>query len=215
MERNNSTKIIAIVALFITVVGLSIGFSAFSNNLIINSSANITPKATDFDVNFSISNVSEQDGNVLGIGTNDSIGDTAVIDNSDSPTITGLKAYFTEPGQKVTYSFYAHNAGNYVAYLNSIVYENVLGETSSKVCTAVSGTDLTLMEAACDKIRVTVNVGQDTYTETNSDISNHLLSPDHYEEIIVSIEYVSDTSRADGDFKVAFGNIALNYGTVD
>lgn len=215
MERNNSTKIIAIVALFITVVGLSIGFSAFSNNLIINSSANITPKATDFDVNFSISNVSEQDGNVLGIGTNDSIGDTAVIDNSDSPTITGLKAYFTEPGQKVTYSFYAHNAGNYVAYLNSIVYENVLGETSSKVCTAVSGTDLTLMEAACDKIRVTVNVGQDTYTETNSDISNHLLSPDHYEEIIVSIEYVSDTSRTDGDFKVAFGNIALNYGTVD
>ena len=43
----------------------------------------------------------------------------ATIDNSGDPTITGLKANFTEPGQKVEYVFYSHNAGEYDAFLNS------------------------------------------------------------------------------------------------
>ena len=215
MERDRGTKIIAIVALCVAIVGLSVGFAAFSSNLTINSSAKVTPNASDFDVNFSTSNASELDGTVSGVGTNSATGEDATIDNSDAPTITGLKANFTEPGQTVTYSFHAHNAGKYVAYLNNVTYSNVSGKTATKVCTAGSGTDATMVEAACNGISVSVKVGNDTYTGSMDRITNHLLDLDAYEEVVVTIEYTSTASRADGDFEVAFGDIRLTYDSVD
>ena len=105
MERDRSAKIIAIVALCVAIVGLSVGFAAFSNELTINSNATVSPNASDFDVNFSTSNTGGQDGTVSGVGTNSATAENATIDNSNSPTITSLKANFTEPGQKLTYSF--------------------------------------------------------------------------------------------------------------
>ncbi len=215
MERDRSAKIIAIVALCVAIVGLSIGFAAFSNNLTIKSNATVSPNQNDFDVNFSTSNTSELDGTVSGVGTNSATAEDATIDNSDSPTITGLKANFTEPGQKVTYSFYAHNAGKYKAYLNNVTYANVNGETATKVCTAGVGTDATMVDAACTGISVSVKVGNDTYTGSMDSITNHLLGLDSYEEVVVTIEYNNSASRADGDFEVAFGDIILTYDSVD
>ena len=215
MERDHSPKIIAIVSLCVAIVGLSIGFAAFSNNLTIKSNATVTPNASDFDVNFSTSNTSEQNGTVGGVGTNSATAEDATIDNSNSPTINGLKANFTEPGQKVTYSFYAHNAGKYVAYLNNVTYANVSGKTATKVCTAGTGTDTTMVEAACNGISVSVKVGNDTYTGSMDSITNHKLELDAYEEVVVTIEYASNASRTDGDFEVAFGDITLTYDSVD
>ena len=215
MERDRSAKIIAIVALCVAVAGLSIGFAAFSNNLTIKSNATVSPNQNDFDVNFSTSNTSELDGTVSGVGTNSATAEDATINNSASPTITGLKANFTEPGQKVTYSFYAHNAGKYAAYLNNVTYANVSGKTATKVCTAGVGTDATMVEAACNGISVSVKVGNDTYTGSMNGIANHLLALDAYEEVVVTIEYTSTASRADGDFEVAFGDITLTYDSVD
>ena len=215
MERDRSAKIIAIVALCVAIVGLSVGFAAFSNELTINSNATVSPNASDFDVNFSTSNTSELDGTVSGVGTNSATAEDATIDNSASPTITGLKANFTEPGQKVTYSFYAHNAGKYVAYLNNVTYANVSGKTATKVCTAGVGTDAKMVEAACNGISVSVKVGNDTYTGSMGSITHHILDLDAYEEVVVTIEYTSTASRADGDFEVAFGDIRLTYDSVD
>ena len=215
MERDRSAKIIAIVALCVAVVGLSIGFAAFSNNLTIKSNATVKPNQNDFDVNFSTSNTSELDGTVSGVGTNSATAEDATINNSASPTITGLKANFTEPGQKVTYSFYAHNAGKYAAYLNNVTYANVSGKTATKVCTAGVGTDATMVEAACNGISVSVKVGNDTYTGSMGSITHHILDLDAYEEVVVTIEYTSTASRADGDFEVAFGDITLTYDSVD
>ena len=48
MERNRQTKVIAIVALCVAVVGLTLGFAAFSNTLTISSSATVTPNESDF-----------------------------------------------------------------------------------------------------------------------------------------------------------------------
>lgn len=215
MERDRSAKIIAIIALCVAVVGLSIGFAAFSNDLTIKSSAKVTPNAKDFDVNFSTINTSELAGTVSGVGTNSATAEDATIDNSNSPTITGLKANFTEPGQKVTYSFYAHNAGKYVAYLNNVTYANVRGQSATKVCTPGERTDATMVEAACNGISVSVKVGRDSFTGSNSSIANHSLGLNTYEEVVVTIEYNSSASRADGDFDVAFGDIILTYGAVD
>lgn len=217
MEKDRSTKIIAIVALCVAVIGLSVGFAAFSNDLKISSSATVTPAETDFDVNFSSSNTAETVGTVSGVsgGVTGATAEDATIDNTDAPKITGLKANFTTPGQTVTYSFYAHNAGKYAAYLNAITYQNVSGETATKVCTPGTNTDSTMVEAACNGISVSVKVDSDNFTGSNAAIADHVLAIDNYEEVVVTIEYAAGATRADGDFTVAFGDISLTYGSVD
>lgn len=217
MERERSTKIIAIIALCVAVVGLSVGFAAFSNNLTISSSAHVSPDPEDFDVNFSSVNTAETDGPVIGVVSNEALvtAEEATIDNTGDPKITGLKANFTAPGQSVTYSFYVHNAGQYIAYLKSVSYENVTGEIVSKVCTAAEGTDETMVNSACDAISVTLKVGSDSFDGTRASITKHSLALDAYEPVEVKIEYAADGTRTDGDFSVKFGDIALTYSSVD
>lgn len=220
MDKNNSTKVVALVALMISVLGISVGFAAFSNTLTISSSANVKPDKSKFDVNFSSTTGTETAGTVVATATPSTItGDDATIDNStDAPTIKGLKANFTEPGQKVVYSFFAHNAGEYIAYLNSVTFANVDGETASKVCTAELGTSQALVNTACNDISVTLSVGGNSFEGSVADISNHSLALDAYEEVEVTIEYKTNANNiniADGDFSVSFGDISLVYGTVD
>ena len=51
MEKSRTSKIIAVVALVVAVLGLSLGFAAFSNTLTISSSATVSPDSGDFDIN--------------------------------------------------------------------------------------------------------------------------------------------------------------------
>ena len=141
MEKDRSSKVIAVVALLVAVIGLSVGFASFSSTLTISSSANVTPNSDTFKVVFSsngtILTTEAVIGDVTGTGASAT---NATINNDTNPTISGLAANFTEPGQKVVYTFYAHNSGEYDAFLKSVTYANVTGKSESKVCTAGSGT---------------------------------------------------------------------------
>ena len=53
MEKNRKVQIIAIVALVVGIVGLSIGFAAFSSVLNIQTSANVKPDSSTLNVDFS------------------------------------------------------------------------------------------------------------------------------------------------------------------
>ena len=96
MEKDRGGKVIAIVALLVGVVGLTIGFAAFSNTLTIRSEAEYNPDASVFNVDFSSTSGSVVDGNLapktLTPATNGPTGATATIDNSGDPIITGIKA---------------------------------------------------------------------------------------------------------------------------
>ena len=216
MEKDRSSKVIAVVALLIAVIGLSVGFASFSSTLTISSSANVTPNSDTFKVVFSSNGttltteaVSED---VTGTGASAT---NAAINNDTNPTISGLAATFTEPGQKVVYTFYAHNNGEYDAFLKSVTYANVTGKSESKVCTAGIGTTETLVTKACDDISVKVNVGTTNTTASTADITGHSLLKGAFEQVTVTIEYAADGDRADGDFSVAFGDISLVYSSVD
>lgn len=52
MEKNRSSQIIAIIGLGIGIIGLSIGFAAFSNVLNIQSSANVKPDSSTMNIDF-------------------------------------------------------------------------------------------------------------------------------------------------------------------
>lgn len=219
MEKDRSSKVIAIVALLVAVVGLSVGFAAFSSTLTISSSANVTPNSDTFKVVFSSNDTTltteAVNGNVTGTGASAT---AATINNDTNPTISGLAATFTEPGQKVVYTFYAHNSGEYEAFLKSVTYANVKDAASSKVCTPGRDTTAALVTSACDAISVKVNVGTTSTTSTTSstaDITNHKLAKAAFEPVTVTIEYAADGARADGDFSVAFGDVSLVYSSVD
>ena len=216
MEKDKTSKVIAIIALLVAVVGLSVGFAAFSNTLTISTSANVTPNSDTFKVVFSSNGTTLTEDKVSGVASSGASATDATINNAASnPTITGLSATFTEPGQNVVYTFYAHNKGEYDAFLKSVTYANVTDETETKICTAGSKTTAALVATACEGISVKVNVGSTNTTASTANITGHSLLKKAFEAITVTIEYAADSGRADGDFSVAFGDISLVYSSVD
>lgn len=174
------------------------------------------PDASTFDINFSLSNVIEEDGEIIPeVSGNNVTAMKALIDNSGDPLITGLKAVFTEPGQSATYKFYSHNKSNYRAFLKSITYENVQWFNTSKRCIASEGTSKQLVASACEGINVSLKVGSETFNGSKASIENHFLEKNEFEEIYVTIKFEDDSDIADGEFTVDFGNIILQYSTID
>ena len=217
MEKNRKVQMIAIVALVVGIVGLSVGFAAFSSVLNIQTSANVKPDSSTLNVDFSSAEDKVEVAEIIPTATPNSLVTTnGVIDNSVDPTISNLSATFTEPGQSVVYKFYAYNAGELNAYLKSIVFGNVAGQNVTKICTAGQGTTDALVQKACEKISVKVKVGNEIETTTGkASITGHTLAKDNGELVIVTLEYEAGAGRADGDFTVAFGDITLNYSSAD
>ena len=77
--ENRSSKVIAIVGLIAGVVGLSLGFAAFSNTLTIKAAADVTPDQATFNVDLSWSN---DDINNLTVGADDASTGADLADNA-------------------------------------------------------------------------------------------------------------------------------------
>lgn len=217
MEKNRSGQFIALLALIVAIVGVSVGFAAFSSALSIQSSATVTPDKSTMNVDFSSSDTAVVTDAIKPTTTPSTVVATdATIDNSSDPVIKNLSATFKEPGQKAVYTFYAYNAGELEAFLKSIVYKNVSDKASNKVCTAGEGTTDALVQKACDGISLKVKVGTEAETSSGiASINNHSLAKGKSEAITVTLEYASDATRVDGDFTVSFGDVTLNYSSVD
>ena len=224
MEKNRNSKVIAIIALLVAVVGLSVGFATYSALLEISSSAHVTP-TDDFDVYFSTTDESQSTGDVTPVvkvggevlqepSTGDPSGDAATLTET---TISGLRANFTEPGQEIVYSFYAHNVSDYVAYLNKVNFVEI-AEGKTKTCTASNVNTIGVNEACADisiKVQVGGTTADKTFTATNENVGGHTLAKNGYESVIVTITYADNGNRANGDFEVAFGDIKLTYNEVE
>lgn len=221
MEKDRRARVIAIAALLVGVVGLSLGFAAFSNTLTIKSSAEVTVDESVFNVDFSKQAASVVDGKVTPTldptnGPAAFKGNDATIDNSaaGAAVIKDLHATFTAPGQKVTYSFFTKNAGALKAYLTNVTFA-----TPVKTCTAKTGTTQSLVDTACNGINITMTLGSESFTETKAranfaTATAHDLEAAGSEAVTVVIEYATGSAQADGDFDVSFGDITLNYSSV-
>ena len=209
MEHNRKQKLLMIIALVVGIASLSVGFAAFSVSLNISSQASVTPNSDTFSVKFSTNQNSlvvgavSPSSNLYNLTTTN-----GTIDNSSNPTIKGLSATFTSPGQYVEYTFYARNEGEYTAYLNNI---NFLGD---KTCTGETGTTASLVTSACESIVISATIGSTTYTETTP-IEGHTLAKNTGEQIKIRLEYLSSGTYADGPMSITFPNVALVYSTID
>ena len=221
--RNNSRQVMIIAMLLVAVVGLSVGFAAFSNTLSINSTAKVNPNASDFSLVFAnntdINNLNV--GNVSPANVSTGTGPAATINNQaqGGPKLTGLGAEFTEPGQVVEYDLYIVNNGNFDAYLTDLVFNNVEGESVTKTCNKVTegygqtqwATNESLA-AVCSSINVSVRLNNHTYTNT-SNLNNLKIEKGSNKQIKVIITY-SGSNRADGPMRIRIGSISINATTV-
>lgn len=215
MKYRRKQQLIIILILVAVISTISVGFAAFSSTLNISSSANVTPSSSDFSVVFSSSQyaitTNNQTGTVVnGVGT---YGAQGGITNLYRNSASGLIAEFTEPGNKLDITIYAHNIGEYDAYLTGITLGSVDGE-NQKVCTASSDASDSLVQSACEGISISVNVGGIDYQYGES-ISNHPLAKGSVEPVVITVTYAEGASRADGDFDIVFGDLSLDYSTVD
>ena len=218
-SKDRSYQVVTLVALVVAVLGLSVGFAAFTNTLTIKSSAEVKPDPNQFNVDLSGATDTEVTTVTASTVSTGATAETASINNAGATTnvIQNLKATFTEPGQSVTYEFYARNVGKYTAYLNDIAFNAATGATANetKVCTPGASTTASQVTAACENISLTLSVGSLTgVTGSQSGISSHSLAVDANEKITLTIAYTG-SAIADGDWSVAFGDIVLTYDSVD
>jgi hypothetical protein len=202
MEKERKNKKIILIILLVAVIGLTIGFAAFTTQLKIQSSAKVSPDPTNFKVVFSSSSTASVDGSPVYGGKAE--GGTF---GKDATTISGLSAKFTAPGQTATWKFYAFNAGEYEAFLNKVM----LGAISC----IPDGADATKVAEAEKGISIKISVGGKEFVSTNETINSHNLEKKAGEEVLVTLTYAEGSAAVDGNFDVSIGDITLEYNSAD
>lgn len=203
MEHNRSTKVVAIIALLVGVLGLSVGFSAYSKVLNIqNVQATVQGNASNFQVVLSTASGSASEGTVTGSGSGTG---SATLTATE---ITNLTATFgsTQKGD-IVYKFYVYNPGNFTAYLKSVTI-------GTKSCAKDGEATDSLVQAACADITAKVKVGElQEFTATSSSVTDTTgIAPKKSVEVTVTINN-SGAHPVDGNFKATFGPTSLNYST--
>ena len=223
MESEKNTRLISLVALVAAVASLAVGFSAYTRDLVIKPSADVTIDSDEFKVVFSKESNKVDTSNITANENDDgSSSEEATINNNGlKPTISNLSAHFTKPGQKVTYEFYVINSGAIDAYLRNITFNNIATEEVKKKCKAAetenAAKDTEKINSACSGIKLTVTVDNeitatDNFTvQTEKKIDKYTGSNYSSHPIKVEIEYEENATIPDGDITVEFGDIQLTY----
>lgn len=222
MEKERSSKILAIIALIVAVVGLTIGFAAYTRSLdITNLQGTVNPGESELDVIF---DNDQEKGNdlavVKGVGEAALASETGAtitnpeLNSGSNPTISGFQAQFKEKGQKVEYTFYVYNNSPYSAYLDEVKFT---GNEPHKTCTAIgTGVNATLVANACNDINVSLKVDDATILSTNGGtFASHTIAAGAFKKVVVELAYDGENyPLPDGDMRVIFDGIQLHYTTI-
>lgn len=216
-KKYKNTRWLSFFSLIISIVFLTIIFAMHSSKFIIEQNSNVKPNTQAFNVDFSSTSSGILPSAIVPVKSSDDIiAGNAIFDNTKSPIIKGLYARFTEPGQSVTYTFYAYNSGPNKAYLKSIIYSNVFSFYSTKACIARNPGNQVSVNSVCKGIYLKIKVGNESETKGSiANVSNHVLPKNTAEKIIVTIEYDKNAGVPSGPFDVKFGDITLLYSSVD
>ena len=208
MLKRRKQQLLMIVALVVGIASLSIGFAAFSATLNISSSATVTPDSSSFSVVFSGSADDPYDTLIEPIDYSDSF--NAAVAEIAGNSITNMNINFGSSYSYGTYEFYVHNTGQYPAYLNSIDFGN------GKVCENLGDVSPVLVEAACEDISVSFYSDFiELFNPTSLyELGGHVLNPGESTFISINFSYGA-YNLPDGDLKVNFDDIVLNYSSVD
>lgn len=214
MENKQTQNLLSVVAIIVAVLGISIGYTTYSSSLeLANKVSHSTNVANKANVDFSSNGLKYVPTDVVPtVSSTRMVANNAVINNTVNPTVSGISAIFTTPGESVTYKFYATNRGEAIAFLNALKINNIEGTETNKLCTPGNATHPVYVEAACNDIELSVKVGEEIETTSNIDsINGHTLAKSATEVVTVTVTYLSNGHRVNGDFNVTFGDIELVY----
>lgn len=239
MKRERQTKWVSIIALCVAVVGLTLGFAAFSNTLTISSSATVSPNASDFKI--TVLGLNEEAGNsdleeeILDINNyittasyprvGTSIGSggekidhnntatPAVIDNNNL-TISNISVNMSYVGEFGVYYFVLRNDGEYDAYFDVDSFKHLYDGVNG-TCTADEGTSVDLVNQACNAIFLrSAMISKDGEAIIES-VDKYKIEKGEYVFLTVLVEYqkLYNNIFADGDFLVKFDDLKLKFST--
>ncbi len=132
MEKDRKTKVLAVIAVCISIISLTVGFAAFSETLSIGGTAKV--EKASWDIHFA--NLSSVDKS-----------DTAEVSTTPTLEATSLKdfqATLKLPGDYVSYTFDVVNGGSIDAEITTLPNPN-------PTCTGTA-TDTSVAQADADKV---------------------------------------------------------------
>lgn len=220
MEKNNNGKVVAIVALVVAVVALSVGFAAFADQLLINGTAvakvsnnnpfdNATTGGLRYKANTQkCTKTGDTTVNVI------STGYSAGTLNDDS--WTGINVPLTEDIPSVTCTATIENLSSYKAWLKSIGADSGVGCTSS-------GSNATAnASSVCSTVNVTVQIGSvagdtlsiGTTQPTANSSTTGAIEPNQEATATVTISYTPANAVYDEDVTITLPTITHDYSSV-
>ena len=228
MEKQRQIKLLSIVTLVVAIIGMTLGFAAFSTTLTISSSATVTPSSDDFKITiygikdssfydtfadnnyaYTDSDISDSYGTALMDGATGTI---ASIDNV-SHTISNINASFSNEGN-VQYAFIIKNEGMYDAYidLSEFIDDSVVSGMYKPTCVGDEGATETLVDAACNGLNLLFTIiDKETGDSKIITDSTYKIPVNSDELFAVIINY--EGPYPDGKFEATFPNIELKFST--
>ena len=194
MEKERGAKVIAIVALLIAVVGLTVGYAAYSSTLTINGTANVDPAS--WKVNFGYKTGDSLTGTKTGHAT-----ETTAPTLADT-TISGFDVTLKAPGDSVTYNFLIKNSGT----LNARLANFTMGTLT---CAPNEGSNISPEDATklCGELKYTL-----TYAGGSTITTDEILKPNNSKELELKLEWPSaSTLSVSDDVKVTIGETTFVY----
>lgn len=194
MEKERGAKVIAIVALLIAVVGLTVGYAAYSSTLNINGTANVDPAS--WKVNFGYKTGNSLTGTIKGHATE------TTAPTLEDTTISGFDVTLKAPGDSVTYNFLIKNSGTLNAKLASFTMGTLT--CAPNASSSISPEDATKL---CGELKYTL-----TYAGGSTITTGEILNPNNSKELELKLEWPSaSTLSVSDDVKVTIGATTFVY----
>lgn len=191
MERRNNGKKISIVALFLAIIGLSVGFATLSTNLTINGTGKV--KTSTWDVHFANLSPVTRTGTAVEI---------------TPPTLTATKVGdysvdLSSPGDSIEYTFDIVNAGSYDAKISTITIP-------TPQCTGTGGNLETDASNVCNNLTYTL-----TYSSTGETVKNNdTLNSGETKNVRLILTFSGSAGASElpaGDVTISNLNIPITY----
>lgn len=185
MEKNNSVKIIAVVALVVAVIGLSVAYASFASNLTVTGTATVS---STWDIEWTTPS-----GAKTGYAT---VGSLAL--SSGNQAITGTIGDLIAPGDTITWTWNVENKGNINASLTGVTL-------ASLSCAPGTGSSATSSEATsfCSNLEIEYTYGGTKITSGTTGLTTALNTGDS-KAVTMKITYKeSTTSTISGPIAVS------------
>lgn len=195
MEKERGAKVIAVVALLIAVVGLTIGYAAYASTLTINGSANVDPAS--WDVHFAY----KTGDSLTAAKTGSAVENTTPT--LAATTISGFDVTLKAPGDSVTYDFSVKNGGTLDAKLDTFT----LGTLT---CAPNDGSTISQEDATrlCGELKYTLTYADGSTITTGTILEKTTGSKD----LTLKLEWPgSSTLEVSDDVKVTIGTTTFVY----